>query len=107
MYNPDIDMYVQLYYKRDGITYLLNLDYSPTLFEGNPRNPLSNGCLRKAGVCFATCQAPPTTCEGLDSMLKEGGCASRCPPCVGETMTLIMGCSRIGRLFSFRIKKET
>jgi len=63
--------------------------------RGNPRSPLSKDCLMKAGVCFVQCRAPPTTCEELDSMLKEGGCASTCPPCVGETMTLIMGCSRI------------
>jgi len=53
---------------------------------------LSRDCQKKARDCAATCLDQPTSCDELYIMLS--GCASTCPPCLEEEMSLMGDCSR-------------
>ena len=75
-----------------GITSLVK-EVVDTKTKEQDENPISEGCKKKAGDCYDTCSAVPTTCEELGNML--GACASTCPSCVQEEMALLLDCSGI------------
>ena len=76
-----------------GITSLVK-EVVNTKTTEQDENPISEGCKKKAGDCYDTCSAVPTTCQELENML--GSCASTCPSCVQEEVALLLGCSTIG-----------